>query len=100
METWDAIQKGTLQLHKQNDAEATLWPGRKPGDGEIRSSMTMNEADALVRAVTRPYPGAFYVSNSERIVIWSAKTSKTDGPIPLSDGFLVPLEYEVEDLQW
>ena len=57
---WDDIVNNNITLTKQNESEATEWPGRKPEDGEIFSSMTMDEADKLVRAVTHPYPGAFY----------------------------------------
>src|SRR5690606_155268 len=57
---WNDIVNNKITLIKQNDQDATEWPGRKPEDGEILNSMTMEEADRLVRAVTHPYPGAFY----------------------------------------
>ncbi|MCG1021396.1 formyltransferase family protein [Sutcliffiella horikoshii] len=95
---WDDIVKNNITLTKQNNADATEWPGRKPEDGEILSSMTMDEAGKLVRAVTHPYPGAFYKDGSNTIRIWSAKTDKNDGGIKLSDGYLNPIDYEVEGL--
>jgi methionyl-tRNA formyltransferase len=93
---WNDIVNNSITLIKQNEAEATEWPGRKPEDGEIFSKMTMDEADKLVRAVTHPYPGAFYNDGDKIIRIWSAKTNKNEGEIKLIDGFLTPIEYEFE----
>lgn len=93
---WVDITNNNIKLIKQNQDEATVWPGRKPEDGEIFNSMTMDEADRLVRAVTRPYPGAFYKDGDKIIRIWSAKTDKKEGLIKLSDGYLIPIDYEIE----
>lgn len=93
---WNDIVKNNITLTKQNEADATEWTGRKPEDGEIFSSMTMDEADKLVRAVTHPYPGAFYKDGVRIVRIWSAKTSKNAGKIKLSDGYLIPINYEIE----
>jgi methionyl-tRNA formyltransferase len=93
---WEDIVNNNITLAKQNDADATEWSGRKPEDGEILSSMTMDEADKLVRAVTHPYPGAFYKDGDKTYRIWSAETSADDGSIKLVDGYLVPNKYEIE----
>lgn len=95
-EYWAQIVNNTVQLRKQDNAAATEWPGRKPADGEIFSSMTMEEAERLVRAVTHPYPGAFYCQGQEKIVIWSAELCPNykEGAIKLADGYLLPCEYE------
>lgn len=93
---WDDIANNKITLTKQNEANSTEWPGRKPDDGEILSNMTMDEADKLVRAVTQPYPGAFYNDGKRTIRIWSAKTNSNEGEIKLSDGYLNPIDYEIE----
>jgi methionyl-tRNA formyltransferase len=95
---WKVIVNNNITLTKQNESEATEWPGRKPEDGEIIHSMTMDEVDKLVRAVTHPYPGAFYRDRDRTIRIWSAETNKDKGEIKLNDGYLVPIEYEIEGL--
>lgn len=43
----------------QDAATATVWPKRRPADGEISSSMSYAEIDRLVRALLGPYPRAF-----------------------------------------
>lgn len=96
-ENWDKLINNSVQLKKQDDSIATEWPGRKPADGEILPSMTMEEAERLVRAVTHPYPGAFFWQGEEKIVIWKAGVQKqpAEKAICLSDGFLIPVEYEI-----
>ena len=93
---WNDIVNNTLTLTKQNEAEATVWPGRRPEDGELFSTMSMEEADRMVRAVTRPYPGAFYRDGERIIRIWSAEVNKDEGMIRLRDGYLTPIDYEIE----
>lgn len=95
---WEAIVSDKISLQKQDDSKATYWPGRKPKDGEILSTMTMVEAERLVRAVTHPYPGAFYKSfeTGEVIRIWKARVDASVGEIELIDGYLTPIDYEIE----
>jgi methionyl-tRNA formyltransferase len=95
---WKDIINDKITLTKQDESKATVWPKRRPKDGEIFSSMTMEEADRLVRAVTHPYPGAFYTDGDKIIRIWSAKTDACTGKIKLKDGYLTPVEYEVDDI--
>ncbi|MBU8915087.1 methionyl-tRNA formyltransferase [Bacillus sp. FJAT-29953] len=93
---WGNIVNNDISLTKQDESKATEWPGRKPEDGEISNTMTMGQADKLVRAVTRPYPGAFYINGDKTYRIWSAKTNKYEGEIKLSDGYLIPIDFELE----
>lgn len=93
---WNNIVNNNITLTKQNEEMATEWPGRKPEDGELLNRMTMDEADKLVRAVTRPYPGAYYNDGEKTLRIWSAKTNINEGEIGLNDGYIVPIDYEIE----
>jgi len=95
---WNNIINDNITLTKQDETKATVWPARRPEDGEILNSMTMEEADRLVRAVTHPYPGAFYKNGNKVIRIWSAKVNADKGEIKLKDGYLTPIEYEIEEL--
>lgn len=95
---WSKIVNDRIVLNKQDDSFASEWQGRKPEDGEIKSSMTMEEASRLVRAVTYPYPGAFYKDSDKTIRIWSAEVHPDKGEIQLVDGFLNPIDYEIEGL--
>ena len=94
---WNDIVNDTVTLTRQDHSQATEWPGRKPEDGEIFSTMTMEEADRMVRAVTHPYPGAFYREGNRTLRIWSARVSPEAGRIPLKDGYLEPIVFESEE---
>lgn len=98
---WKDIVNNTVELKKQDDSIATEWPGRKPADGEIFESMTMQEAERLVRAVTHPYPGAFYIKNGKKVIIWKAKvqSEQQETGIRLKDGYLIPIEYDVTGVE-
>lgn len=99
----DAVPKlldGSLPLIEQDNARATEWPGRKPEDGRIDTSGSVAEAECLVRAVTRPYPGAFTELDGKKLIIWSAEVhkEKPDGLcISFPDGFLKCLDWTIAD---
>ncbi|HBB28920.1 MAG TPA: methionyl-tRNA formyltransferase [Clostridiales bacterium] len=94
---WQDIVNDKLILTKQDELKATEWSGRKPEDGELLRTMTMDEADKLVRAVTHPYPGAFYKDGDKVIRIWSAKVNAKQGEFKLSDGYLIPIDFKIEE---
>lgn len=98
---WNDIVENNISLQKQDESLATYWEGRKPEDGRISEEMTCLDADRLVRAVTKPYPGAFYEEDNKKIIIWTAKTIQEKATeenivIKLKDGYLIPIEYDVE----
>lgn len=97
-DVWPRLADGTARPVPQDNATATEWPGRTPADGAIGASMTVAEVDRLVRATTRPYPGAFYnVPDGRRLRIWMGVPGQEDGErIALKDGWYTALEYEWE----
>lgn len=71
----DVVQKlraNTLTLTEQDESKATIWPGRRPEEGAINLAGSVLEAERLVRAVTRPYPGAYYDLDGTRHFVWKA----------------------------
>jgi methionyl-tRNA formyltransferase len=61
-EIFPKLCEGSLDPQPQDDGLATEWPVRSPEDGEIRTDRSVADAERLVRATTRPYPGAFFGS--------------------------------------
>lgn len=90
-----------LILKKQDESRATYWEGRKPSDGLINPNMTMDYVDKLVRATTKPYPGAFVLKDSKKVVIWEGFKSnvkfesKDFLELKLADGFYYSGNYEI-----
>jgi len=85
----------------QDESKATYWEGRKPKDGEILLTMTSDQVDRLVRATTKPYPGAFIIRGDKKVTIWTGIQtqekieSNVCHEIALNDGFFYALNYEV-----
>ena len=88
----------------QEESKATYWEGRKPEDGEINSEMTIDEVDRLVRATTKPYPGAYIILEGKKIIIWKGIKSSREIEnnvfleIKLIDGLFYAVNYEVFDV--
>ena len=64
------IKKGTAQRKPQDHSKATYFGGRRPEDGEIDWTATATEVRNLVRAVARPYPGAFSYVADRKCLVW------------------------------
>ena len=77
---------------------SSYWPGRKPIDGEINLNGSVFDADRLVRATTKPYPGAYFFRKNLKIIIWRAHIQNTvstnDMCLKFKDGFLILEDYE------
>lgn len=98
---WPSLSSGTCELRDQDESLATEWPGRRPEDGEIKANMSIAEVDALVRGVTRPYPGAFWDHDGRRLRVWagtSGAAEATTVEIPLCDGSFFATDYEWEHI--
>jgi methionyl-tRNA formyltransferase len=108
LESWQSLMNGRPTMREQSEAEATVWPARSPADGRLDAGMTVDSADRLVRAATRPYPGAFLPVADAVLRIWSTKPPQPgialreqgDGPLRLqfADGWLDALEWSKEPL--
>jgi len=65
------IKDGAAPREPQDHSKATYYGGRRPAHGEIDWSVSAKQVRNLVRAVTRPYPGAFsYVAN-QKCLFWA-----------------------------
>jgi len=67
------ILAGTNPRIPQNPSEGSYFGGRRPEDGLIDWTRTSMEIHNLVRAVTRPYPGAFTFLGGRKVFIWKAR---------------------------
>ena len=69
----EILDSGKLNLIKQDNALSTYWPGRETKDGEINLNETIHIAEKLIRATTKPYPGAFVIRGNKKTIIWKAR---------------------------
>lgn len=84
-EVWCQLTDDTVHAEPQDESRTTYWPRRKPADGEIHSTMTVEEIDRLVRAVTRPYPGAFVRREGEVVRIWEGTSNGSPQRLPVME---------------
>ena len=70
------LLSNNFERHSQT-GEPTFYPKRTPDDGLIDWSKPMIEIHNFVRALTRPYPGAFTYQKNHRINIWNAQPFDT-----------------------
>ncbi len=68
-----AIKDGSATRTPQNHKEATYFSGRKAEDGAIDWSQSATAIHNLVRAVSRPYPGAFTFAGQRKLLIWEVE---------------------------
>ncbi len=69
------LASGTASRTKQDQACATYAARRRPEDGQIDWTAPAQEIDRLIRAVGKPYPGAFTTHAGKQLVVWEAEHS-------------------------
>ncbi len=95
---WPKLIEDMIIGVKQDESLASYWEGRSPEDGELNHFMTLIEVDRLVRATTRPYPGAYKMYNTKKkIIIWGGSTVANEQSVPLQflDGIYYATDYEL-----
>ncbi|MGQ0376485.1 MAG: methionyl-tRNA formyltransferase [Nitrososphaerota archaeon] len=78
----ELLEKGEAKKIKQDPAKfIEYWPKRTPEDGKIEWAKNGKDIHRLIRATTRPYPGAFCFFKNNLIKIWKARylDEKSDG---------------------
>ena len=98
--------------HIPQTGEPSYYEKRTPDDGLIDWSKSVHEIYNFVRALTRPYPGAFTFLNGQRLNIWKSqpfdskikyesknsqiveKFSTGDFIVNCKDGLLLITDYE------
>lgn len=92
---------GSIRFVPQDNSLATYWPARKPSDGEINLNGSVWDAERIVRGLSKPYPGAYYILGNKKIIIWSASVVPPNSPqintpfLSFYDGYLSINDMEV-----
>jgi len=89
------IRSGRAPRTPQDEAQATYFGGRRPEDGQVDWNRTARQVRDLVRAVARPYPGAFSHIGDTKCTFWEVSaedrgTPDTDpGTVLSTDPFVI-----------
>ncbi|HKE57211.1 MAG TPA: formyltransferase family protein [Pyrinomonadaceae bacterium] len=100
---WPDLMSDRVQAVPQQEEHASVWEGRKPADGRLSAAMSVAEVERLVRATTRPYPGAFWQDNGTLLRVWQGRVGDPAAPpepgvrrLYFSDGAYDVLHYDLE----
>lgn len=74
------IDKGNISPQPQEQSAASYMAPRIPDDGLIDWTMSIEEIDRLVRAITYPWPGAFTFWDDRKLIIWSTEIYDNRSP--------------------
>ncbi|MBP6182596.1 formyltransferase family protein [Flavobacterium sp.] len=99
---WPKLIDDSIVGVKQDETKATYWEGRTPADGELFKTMSILEVDKLVRATTRPYPGAFVkLDEKNKLIIWCGSTQpiQKSKSISFCDGIYYAFDFEIISIQ-
>lgn len=73
------MMDGTLNPVKQNDEEASYTLKRSPEDGLIDWNQSIKDIHLFIRAISKPYPGAFSMYDGKsKIIIYRAEILPND----------------------
>jgi UDP-4-amino-4-deoxy-L-arabinose formyltransferase/UDP-glucuronic acid dehydrogenase (UDP-4-keto-hexauronic acid decarboxylating) len=81
------LERGDLRGVPQDEARATCHGPRRPGDGRIDWTRPATEIHNLVRAVTRPWPGAFTHLDGHKLYVWRSAPEPTRHDAPAGTFF-------------
>ena len=71
------IEQGTAPRLEQDEALATTFPRRRPADGRFAWTWSARRIHDLVRAVTRPYPGAYCQTERGKLFVWRTRVAES-----------------------
>ena len=74
------LEDKTFKVIKQDDTKANIWRKRSKQDGQIDFRMSSYAIYNLVRALTKPYPGAHLLYKGEDIKIWKVQEEECNLP--------------------
>lgn len=69
------LKKGSLITTAQDESQATYLGKRNPEDGLIDWKDRAEDIDRLIRAASKPLPGAYTYLGNQKLIIWNASVS-------------------------
>ncbi len=76
------LTEGKITGKLQDESKALYKPPRKPEDGLINWNSGSKQIYDFVRALTRPYPGAFNLLKDNKVFLWRVDTPTSINYIP------------------
>jgi methionyl-tRNA formyltransferase len=71
------LKKGEWRSEPQREDAATYFGRRSPEDGVIDWRASADDIDRLVKASSRPHPGAFTYRAQEKVLVWRSRVERS-----------------------
>lgn len=91
------VSREKILAEPQVQDETPLLARRRPGDGLIDWNQSAVAVYDFVRALTRPYPGAFSYIDGRRYLIWRAARLPLELPLAAAGSILGPVVSDSDD---
>jgi len=94
------IKKGTAPRIHNPSASFPAYPKRTPQDGLIDFNRSALDVYNFVRALTKPYPGAYYFDeNNKKVIVWKIEIVFDESRLKESDVVFETLDFKVRILE-
>lgn len=91
-EAVDLIQSGEFVGIKQDLSKGSYFGKRTPEDGQINWNDNAKDIFNLVRAISKPYPGAFSFYDNSKVIIWKAEViEQQEKEANLPNGYIISI---------
>ncbi len=98
-DNFSSLLSGDFEKRPQNHEEATYTCKWTPEDGLIDWNDTAQAVFDLIRATSRPYPGAFTYLNNRKLTVWSAELPASPRQyVSSAPGRVVEIRHDVGSL--
>lgn len=78
LDSWlPELRKGIWDPKPQNETLATWYGKRDPADGLINWHLDADEIDKLIKASSKPHPGAYTYFKHQKLIIWASEVEKS-----------------------
>ena len=86
------LKAGDFEKLKQNHSKSNYWRKRGIEDGEIDWRMSAQSIKNLVRALTKPYPGAHFTREGKEIKVWKVEVLKDENQEHIEPGKVLKIK--------
>jgi len=95
------IEGGTAPRMHNISSSYPAYPKRRPADGLIDFKRSALDIYNFVRALAKPYPGAFYYDeNGKKIIVWRIEIVFDESRLQEGDIIVGTLDMKVRLLEW
>jgi len=67
------IKNNKLKSFPQKNSQSNSWRKRSEIDGKIDWRMSADNINNLVKALTKPYSGAYFLLKEKKVIVWESK---------------------------